>query len=142
MFGWFRRQDGFEWRNYVRTTILIRREKRRQKLDEARLAALDGLKDAGRKGAEIGASGIEAAGRSALSLGARARAFLAGAAGATAARAGGCPSSGVAAPEGGPRRGHPPSPLARPGACPAAAFCPAARSDREPGPIPVPGRVA
>lgn len=101
MFGWFRRQDGFEWRNYVRTTILIRREKRRQKLDEARLAALDGLKDAGRKGAEIGASGIEAAGRSALSLGARARAFLAGAAGATAAGIGGFASSAFAALKGG-----------------------------------------
>lgn len=70
MFGWFKRQDGFEWRNYVRTTILVRREKRRQKIDEARAAAVDSLKDAGRKGAEIGAAGVAAAGRSAQSAGA------------------------------------------------------------------------
>lgn len=101
MFGWFRRQDGFEWRNYVRTTILIRREKRRQKLDGARLAALDGLKDAGRKGAEIGASGIGAAGRSARSLGSGAWSFVAAAFGAFAGRVGAFASSGFSALTGG-----------------------------------------
>lgn len=69
MFGWFKKQDGFEWRNYVRTTILVRREQRRRKIDDARAAAVDGLKDAGRKGAEIGASGLDAAGRSVRTAG-------------------------------------------------------------------------
>jgi len=61
MFGLRKRQDGFEWRKYVRTTILIRREKRRQRIDDARIAAIDGLKDAGRKGAAVGASGLQRA---------------------------------------------------------------------------------
>ena len=39
MFGLRKRQDGFEWRKYVRTTILIRREKRRQRIDDARRLA-------------------------------------------------------------------------------------------------------
>lgn len=47
MFGWRKKRDGFEWHDYVRTTILVRRAKRRQKVDDARAAAVDGLKDAG-----------------------------------------------------------------------------------------------
>lgn len=61
MFGWGRDKDGFEWRKYVRTTILIRRERRRQRIDDARVAAIDGLKDAGRKGAAAGVSGLQKA---------------------------------------------------------------------------------
>ncbi len=63
MFGWRRKRDGFEWRRYVRTTILVKRQRRREQLDEARQAALDGLAEAGRKGREAGLSGIEAAGQ-------------------------------------------------------------------------------
>ncbi len=47
MFGWRRKRDGFEWHEYVRTTILVRRAKRRQRVDEVRQAAADGLKDFG-----------------------------------------------------------------------------------------------
>jgi hypothetical protein len=47
MLGWRRKRDGFEWHDYVRTTILVRRAKRRQKVDDARAAAVHGLKDAG-----------------------------------------------------------------------------------------------
>ena len=85
MLGWRRRKQGFEWHQYVRTTILVRREQRRQRLDEARQAAVDGLKGAqhaavdhlanagqaaaagakmaGRKGAEIGKAGVSGAKR-------------------------------------------------------------------------------
>lgn len=76
MFGWFRRQDGFEWRNYVRTTILVRREQRRRKIDEVRAAAIDGVVDAGRKSAALGVSGFAAAGRSAIAAGKGMLSFL------------------------------------------------------------------
>lgn len=51
MFGWRRKREGFEWHEYVRTTILLRRANRRRKADAMREAALDGLKDAGRAAA-------------------------------------------------------------------------------------------
>ncbi|MCB1515870.1 MAG: thermonuclease family protein [Hyphomicrobiaceae bacterium] len=47
MLGWRKKRDGFEWHDYVRTTILVRRAKRRQKVDDARAAAAHGLKEAG-----------------------------------------------------------------------------------------------
>lgn len=62
MFGWRKRRDGFEWREYVRTTILVRREKRRQRVEELREVAVDNLKEAGRKGVDMGAAGLEVAG--------------------------------------------------------------------------------
>jgi hypothetical protein len=34
MFGWRKRNDGFEWREYVRTTILVRRRNRRDRVGE------------------------------------------------------------------------------------------------------------
>lgn len=80
---WRKKRDGFEWHEYVRTTILLRRAHRRRKIDEVREAAIDGLKGAGRaasaglgnakaaaaaglreaagKGASTGASGSSAA---------------------------------------------------------------------------------
>jgi hypothetical protein len=51
MFGWRKRNDGFEWRGYVRTTILVRRGQRRQRIDEAKGAARQGMHHAGRRGA-------------------------------------------------------------------------------------------
>lgn len=63
MFGWRRRRDGFEWREYVRTTILVRRQKRRDRVEEAGKAAVDGLARAGRAGAAAGKSGAAAAQR-------------------------------------------------------------------------------
>ena len=47
MFGWRKRNDGFEWRDYVRTTILVRRKKRRDRVGEAANAAVENLKAAG-----------------------------------------------------------------------------------------------
>ncbi len=61
MFGWRKKRDGFEWRGYVRTTILVKRKKRREKLDDAKQAALDGLAEAGRAGRVAGQKGVEAA---------------------------------------------------------------------------------
>lgn len=60
---WRKRADEFEWREYVRTTILVRRNERRQKVEDAKQAAIFGVKQAGNKGAEAGAAGLEAAGR-------------------------------------------------------------------------------
>lgn len=76
MFGWRKKRDGFEWRRYVRTTILVRRQHRQAKLDEAREAALQQLAEAGRAGKAAGMSGVgaakkglSAAGRSSLEVG-------------------------------------------------------------------------
>ncbi len=69
MFGWRRRNDGFEWREYVRTTILVRRRNRRERLGEAGIAAVGGLKAAGERGALAGAKGAQALGRGAKAAG-------------------------------------------------------------------------
>lgn len=60
MWKFWKRSEGFEWREYVRTTILLRRQRRRDKLVDAKEAAMAGLKDAGRKGASAGATGLAA----------------------------------------------------------------------------------
>ncbi len=99
---WRKRNQGFAWRHYVRTTILVKRKRRREQIDEAKQAALDGLAEAGRAGKAAGRSGIEAAkrgmkvaGREAKEAGARIGEKLAagaqiagGAARVAAARAG------------------------------------------------------
>lgn len=62
MLGWRRRNQGFEWRKYVRTTILVRRERRKERVAEARDAAIEGIQKAGRRGVEVGSAGIASAG--------------------------------------------------------------------------------
>lgn len=69
MLGWRKRNDGFEWREYVRTTILVRRKQRRDRIGEAGRAAVDNLKVAGQRGAVAGAEGAKAVGRGAVHLG-------------------------------------------------------------------------
>ncbi len=69
MFGWRKRNDGFEWRDYVRTTILVRRKKRRDRVGEVRKAAVENLKAAGQRGAAAGAEGAKAVGRGAVHAG-------------------------------------------------------------------------
>jgi len=69
MFGWHKRNDGFEWRDYVRTTILVRRKHRRDRVGEARKAAVENLKAAGQRGAAAGAEGAKAMGRGAVHAG-------------------------------------------------------------------------
>lgn len=62
MFGWLRkRNEGFEWREYVRTTVLARRERRRQQLEEAKDVAVEKVIDAGRAGVAAGKAGVSAA---------------------------------------------------------------------------------
>lgn len=59
---WRRRNEGFDWQTYVRTTVLARRQARRERIADAKEAALEGLKAAGRKGLEAGAEGAKIAG--------------------------------------------------------------------------------
>jgi endonuclease YncB( thermonuclease family) len=56
MFGWGRKSDGFEWHKYVRTTIKLRREDRRKKVEEIRALAVEGARNAGQAGAAAGQS--------------------------------------------------------------------------------------
>ncbi len=65
---WRRRTEGFEWKEYVRTTVLLRRRQRRDKIEAAGQAAARGLKEAGRAGLEAGVAGAGAAGRGAAVL--------------------------------------------------------------------------
>lgn len=69
MVWWRKRNEGFEWRDYVRTTILVRRENRRQRLKEAKHVAAEGVKNAGKRGVEAGVSGAKVAGSAAWSAG-------------------------------------------------------------------------
>ncbi len=69
MLGWRKRNDGFEWRDYVRTTILVRRKKRRDRVGEAANAAVENLKAVGIRGAAAGAGGAKAVGRGAVNAG-------------------------------------------------------------------------
>jgi endonuclease YncB( thermonuclease family) len=47
MLGWGKKPDGFEWHEYIRTTILVRRKERRQKVADARRAAGEQMQAAG-----------------------------------------------------------------------------------------------
>jgi endonuclease YncB( thermonuclease family) len=60
MFGWRKKQEGFEWHKYVRTTIKLRREARRDKVDHMKRSAADGVRAAG--------EGVKAAGEAAGSF--------------------------------------------------------------------------
>ena len=62
MFGWRRRSEGFEWREYVRTTVLVRRADRQRRIDDARLAALAKVKHARDAGADAGRASVSFAG--------------------------------------------------------------------------------
>lgn len=61
MLWWRKRSEGFEWRDYVRTTILVRREERRQRLKDVQGAAAAHVKDAGRRGVDAAKAGSRAA---------------------------------------------------------------------------------
>jgi endonuclease YncB( thermonuclease family) len=63
MVWWRRKNEGFVWQEYVRTTVLVRREERRKKLEDMREAAVAGVKEAGRQGAVLGAAGARQAAR-------------------------------------------------------------------------------
>jgi endonuclease YncB( thermonuclease family) len=58
MFGWRRRSEGFEWREYVRTTVLVRRADRQRRIEDARAAAVEKVKHVADAGAEAGRVGV------------------------------------------------------------------------------------
>jgi endonuclease YncB( thermonuclease family) len=62
MFGWRKKQEGFEWHKYVRTTIKVRRDARRDKVDRMKRSAADGVKAAGKAAGEGAKAAGEAAG--------------------------------------------------------------------------------
>lgn len=61
MFGWRKRSEGFEWREYVRTTVLVRRADRQRRIDDARHAALAKVHNVRDRGIEAGKAGVDAA---------------------------------------------------------------------------------
>ena len=62
MFGWRRRSEGFEWREYVRTTVLVRRADRQRKVDDVRMAAVAKVKDTKDRGVAASRATAEVAG--------------------------------------------------------------------------------
>ena len=56
MFGWRRRNDGFDWHKHVRTTIKLRREDRKKRIEDIKEAAAAGVADAGKASASAGRS--------------------------------------------------------------------------------------
>lgn len=67
MFGWRRTSDGFDWRTYVRTALVQRRARRRQRLEDVKAAAAERAADA--RAAVV--AGSSAAGAAAMSGGSR-----------------------------------------------------------------------
>jgi endonuclease YncB( thermonuclease family) len=70
MLRWKRRDEGFEWQQYVRTTIKLRREARREKAQRLGQQAADGARAVGAAAAE-GAKAAGAAAGAAAASGAR-----------------------------------------------------------------------
>ena len=52
----------------MRTTVLVRRQHRRDKIEAAKVAAVEGVKEVGRKGLAASAAGAEAAGHAAVKM--------------------------------------------------------------------------
>lgn len=66
MFGWRRRSEGFEWKEYVRTTVLVRRADRQRRIEDARLAAIEKVKHVADAGVDAGRASALAAKSGAL----------------------------------------------------------------------------
>lgn len=97
LFGWRRPDPGFEWHKYVRTTIKLRRDARREKAERFKQQAADGVKAAGAAAAQgaKAAGGAAAEGVKAAGAAAAQGAKVAGGAAADGAKA-----AGAAAAEG------------------------------------------
>jgi endonuclease YncB( thermonuclease family) len=80
---WRRKSEGFEWHRYVRTTIALRREHRREKAEELKRSAADGAVRAAEGAARMARQSASAAGENArrvsVSTGRGLRSFLAAA---------------------------------------------------------------
>jgi endonuclease YncB( thermonuclease family) len=61
MFGWRKRSEGFEWQEYVRTTILVRRADRQRRIDDAREAAIEKVQHVKDRGLEVGKASVDLA---------------------------------------------------------------------------------
>lgn len=59
---WRRKSEGFEWHKYVRTTIAVRREHRRERAEEIKRSAQDGAVRAAEGAARLSRKGARAAG--------------------------------------------------------------------------------
>jgi endonuclease YncB( thermonuclease family) len=66
VFRWRKKNEDFEWRTYVRTTILVRRQERRQRAEDVKAAAVFGVKKAGKKGVGAAGAGLKSAGQGSL----------------------------------------------------------------------------
>ena len=88
MFGWRRREQGFEWHQYVRTTIKLKRDARRDKAEQIKNQAADSVKAAGAAAAETVAAASAAAAERLKAAGAAAadKAKVAGTVAGAAAR--------------------------------------------------------
>jgi endonuclease YncB( thermonuclease family) len=60
MFGWRKKNQGFEWHQYVRTTIKHRRDGRRARVDAAKQGVINGVKGAGAASVAAGGRGAAA----------------------------------------------------------------------------------
>ncbi|HWV82017.1 MAG TPA: thermonuclease family protein [Hyphomicrobiaceae bacterium] len=59
---WRRKSEGFEWHKYVKTTIAVRREQRRERAEEIKRSAQDGAVRAAEEAVRLGRRGAQAAG--------------------------------------------------------------------------------
>lgn len=114
MLGFGRKNDGFVWNKYVRTVIVERRRARRERLEQARIAAIDGAKASGEAAGALArksAQGIGAGAAMAASAGGRGARRAGALAAAAGRRAGAVSAAGmrraVAAVGAGVRRGSP-----------------------------------
>ena len=60
---WKKKSNNFDWHKHVRTTIKLRREARKQKVDGAVNLAVGGIKGAGKAGVSASFSGLDALNR-------------------------------------------------------------------------------
>lgn len=66
---WRKKDEGFEWNKYVRTTVLVRRKKRRQKIEDVGAAAAFGVRQAKWKSIAHAKSAAKAVGRGSVVAG-------------------------------------------------------------------------
>ncbi len=72
LFFWKKRDEGFEWHKYVRTTIKLRRESRRQKAHQVGVHVAEGVKAAGAAADDLARRGAARVGEGAKVAGAAA----------------------------------------------------------------------
>lgn len=66
MFGLFKRSDGFEWKEYVRTTVRLKRDQRKQQVVAAKDAVARGVREAGVASVSAGGTLVRKTGQALL----------------------------------------------------------------------------